>query len=68
MKKLYKIRHKPTGKFVSLGYNSKSTWRIYPSEAISYSREIQQNMQDYEIVVYTYVEDHSEPLKELKQK
>lgn len=56
-KKVYKIREKGTNEFVSLGYNNKSSWNVYPSVAIKYSRL---NKNDYEVVIFEY------ELKEIK--
>lgn len=50
-KKVYKIRKKDTGDFVSLGYNQKSSWNVYPSAAI---KENIQDKSKYEVVIFEY--------------
>lgn len=51
-KKIYKIRHKPSKTFISLGYAGKTTWLIQPWEQIMRSNTIQDKPQDYELVTY----------------
>jgi len=53
-KKAYKIRNKETGEFVYLGYNQKHSWAVYPSGAIAYSKEILENKDKYEVVLFQY--------------
>jgi len=53
-KKVYKIRKKGTQEFLSLGYNSKRSWAVYPSEALKYSPKILAAKEDYEIVIFEY--------------
>lgn len=35
IKKSYRIREVDTGEYISVGYNRKSSWNAFPSEAIS---------------------------------
>lgn len=53
IKKIYKIRKKDTQEFVSLGYNNKSKWNVYPSAAIKTSLR-NENKVNYEVVVFEY--------------
>lgn len=59
-KKVYRIRRKETDYFLSLGYNHKSSWGVYPSAAIKESPTIFENKDDFEIVIFEY------QLKEVK--
>jgi len=52
-KKVYRIREKGKTEFVSLGYNRKNKWNVYPSAAINTS--IRESEKDkYEVVVFEY--------------
>lgn len=58
-KKIYRIRDKETGNFISLGYKSKTTWLSYPSEAISIAKEFSNfDISIHEIVVFEYKESY----------
>lgn len=63
MKKVYKIRDKTTGKFVTLGYNRKQSWLTYPQQAIDNNPHQLTPKENYEVVVFTFVESHTEILK-----
>lgn len=53
LKKVYKIRKKGTvDEFLSLGYNSKSSWSVYPSAAINYNQF--NDLSKYEVVLFEY--------------
>lgn len=59
-KKVYRVRRKGTDHFISLGYNNKSSWSVYPSAAIKESTAILNNKDQFEIVTYEF------ELKEIK--
>jgi hypothetical protein len=61
-KTLYRIRDKKTKNFILLGYSNKSTWLTYPSSVIKHNRHVIRNLDDYEIVVYEYVEKEVLPI------
>jgi len=63
MKKLYKIRNKETGEFISAGYNRKRTWLVYPSAVIDNNPHIFSEKTKFEIVVYEYKESEIIELK-----
>ena len=65
-KKMYKVRNKKTLKFETLGYNRKQTWLVYPSAAMAYSSDICRNPENYEVVVFEYVQTGIMPV-DLKQ-
>lgn len=53
-KKVYKIVDKKTGKHVSLGYKSKSSWLTFPDSAIKNSRLINEDdfyVEEYQLVL-----------------
>lgn len=63
-KRIYKVWDKTEKKYVSLGYNSKATWSVFPSAAIQYSHR---NLSDIEVhefevnpvMVAIYDKDHN---------
>jgi len=62
-KKLYKIRNKTTGKFVTAGYTGRSSWLVYPSAVIECNSLDFEPKDNFEVVVYEYVATHTLPLK-----
>jgi len=63
MKKLYKIRDKETGQFITAGYNSRATWLKYPSAVIESNPHIFSDKSKFEIVVYEYVQTETIELR-----
>jgi len=57
--KAYKIINKKTNKPISLGYSSKASWKVWPSEAIKSLK----NPEDYFVQEYELVESKKFDLK-----
>lgn len=57
-KRLYKIRDKKTGKYISCGYNSKATWLTFPGAAIESSININ-DRHLYEVDMFEMVKTSS---------
>ena len=52
--KVYRIKNVKTDKYVSVGYNQKSSWKTFPSEAIKINSDTfnQAEFDDFEVEVY----------------
>lgn len=53
-KKIYRIRKKGSEDFLSLGYDQKSSWSVYPSAAIKNNSHIINDKSMFEVVVFEY--------------
>jgi len=53
-KKVYRIRRIGTKEFISVGYNNKSSWNVYPSAAINANTYMFKNKDEFEVVVFEY--------------
>jgi hypothetical protein len=58
--KIYKIKNKRTGEYISLGYNSKKTWLTFPSQALKYNTRLMMGDTDnYEVEQFELVKTKS---------
>ena len=48
-KKVYKIKDKRTGKYITLGYSNKKTWLIFPTQAIEFNQHKIHDKENYEV-------------------
>lgn len=48
-KKAYKVFHKPSGKYITVGYNRKASWFVFPSAAMQNDSDITLKPDDYEV-------------------
>lgn len=61
--KIYRIRQISTRNFITLGnYRKKSSWLVYPSEAIRQNKNIFENSTDYEVVISEFKEIEVKPI------
>jgi len=62
-KKVFKIRHKPTGQFWS--HHGKTNWFTFPSQVIKHNPFTFGDWSDWEVVVFKYelIETTTEPLR-----
>lgn len=62
-KKVYRIRDKKTGEFISLGYRHKTSWLVKPNAAIKESPELfKDDPERYEFVIFELKEVFVEPI------
>jgi hypothetical protein len=54
-KKVYKIKDKRTGKYITLGYSNKKTWLIFPAQAIEFNQHKIHDKENYEVEQYELV-------------
>lgn len=53
-KKVYAIFDKKADNYISMGYNPKSTWGVFPGAAIKHS-DLDINSEDYEVHTFEMV-------------
>lgn len=53
-KKIYRIRKKGSEEFLTLGYNQRTTWSVYPKAVIDNNRHVIDNKENFEVVVFEY--------------
>jgi hypothetical protein len=51
-KRIYRIKKKSTGEYMQIGYARKTSWLVYPSEAIKNNRHQLHDLNDYEVEVF----------------
>jgi len=63
--KVWRIRHKKTGEYLSLGYKRKSSWLVKPLRAIKENLriDITDIENDYEFVIFELRESAVESIK-----
>lgn len=62
-KRVWRIRKKATGEFITLGYNSKTSWLTKPTQAIRENQYLFKGEEDkYELVIFELTEIATEKL------